>query len=84
MTKVLTLPLLLLLSLLYGPLAAFHLIPITEDFAPIGPDATKTFTLSNKTNALKAIQVSVVARRQLPDGGEELKDADDDFLVYPA
>ncbi len=56
---------------------------MSQQFAPVGADATQTFALNNEANEAVAIQIFVVKREVAPDGTETLTPADADFLVFP-
>ncbi len=54
------------------PSSAFQLLPMSQQFAPTGADATQTFALNNEANEPVAIQIFVVKREVAPDGTETL------------
>jgi fimbrial chaperone protein len=62
---------------------AFELIPIVQDFSPVGADATQTFGIVNKDKEPVAVQIAIVKRDVAFDGTETLTPAEEEFLVYP-
>lgn len=66
-----------------GSANAFELIPMVQDFAPTGAQATQTFGVYNRDAEAVAVQISIVKRDVAFDGTETLTPAEEDFLVYP-
>lgn len=74
----------LFLTLAYvNPTLAFQLKPISQVFAPIGNEATRSYTVINDSDERIAVEVSVVERSMAIDGQETYNLADEDFLIYP-
>lgn len=65
------------------PALAFKLLPISRTFAPAGAGATQSYQVVNDTSERLAVTVSVVERQMDITGKENLKPADDDFMIYP-
>jgi len=65
-------------------LLGFRLEPISQDFAPSGPQSSRTFRIENPGDEMIAVQVSVATREVDLDGGEINRDASNYFMVYPS
>lgn len=65
------------------PASAFRLVPIEMDFAPSGRDAKKTFSLTNENADPVAVEIVIKARSMDESGQDGLKDAVDDWVVFP-
>ena len=66
-----------------NPAWAFQLSPISQVFAPIGNNATKSYEVINDSDERIAVEVSVVERDMDINGQEFYESADEDFLIYP-
>jgi fimbrial chaperone protein len=75
---------LFLVVLSVASIGAFSFDPITMDFAPSGPNSSKTFRVENNTTSLVAVKISMVSRKMASDGAEINTDASDSFIVYPS
>lgn len=62
---------------------AFSFQPISQDFAPSGPDASHVFRVNNTTEERIAVQISVRPRRIEVDGTEIQGKESAEFIVYP-
>jgi fimbrial chaperone protein len=71
------------LSMAAGPLAAFNLEPIVQDFAPSGDGAVQTFRVTNTGTERIAVRVQVVGRQPDVDGREAMPPLGGLFAVYP-
>jgi fimbrial chaperone protein len=65
-----------------APAQSFQLVPITQDFAPSGRGATRTFQLQNETADPVAITVAILARA-MDENGQETNAETEDFIVVP-
>jgi fimbrial chaperone protein len=70
--------------LLLWPAAAdaFQLVPITQEFEPIGRNANKTFRLENPDAREATVSIKVTSRKMDIDGRETSEESDD-FIVFP-
>ncbi|HMK67118.1 MAG TPA: fimbria/pilus periplasmic chaperone [Stellaceae bacterium] len=75
--------LLLAAALATGPAEALRFTPFVVSLAPSGPGANQVFQVENETETSAAIQISLVHRDMGVDGKETLKEAEDDFIVFP-
>ena len=66
-----------------NPALAFQLQPISQVFAPMGRESTRSYEVVNDSDERIAVEVSVVERTMDIDGQESYTPADDDFLIYP-
>jgi len=66
-----------------APAWALKLIPFVAEFGPKGQGANKTFRLENDTDEPSAVQLTMVKRDMTLDGQDQLKDAEDEFVVFP-
>lgn len=64
--------------------AAYKLEPISRVFAPTGSNATQSFEIINDGSERVALTVSVLTLERDEAYIETNRDAEDDFLVYPA
>jgi len=71
------------IALQAGTAGAFQLLPMSQEFAPTGNNATQTFAINNEATEPVAVQVYIVQRVVALDGTETLVPADADFLVFP-
>lgn len=62
---------------------AFRFEPISQDFAPTGPQANRLFRVSNPGNERMAIRVTIHSRTVNRDGSEILGRESPDFIVFP-
>jgi fimbrial chaperone protein len=74
----------LLLSLASVSAFAFDFRPITQDFAPEGADAMRTFRVTNTGNEEIAVRISMFSRALEEDGSEVRTEVDDEFVVFPS
>lgn len=73
-----------LLSLVFAvPAHAMKFSPIEMTFSPAGRESVRTFRLENDTTEPVAVEVRVFSRSMALDGSDQLKPADDDFIVVP-
>ncbi len=63
--------------------AAVSLVPMEMEFSTSGRAMTRLFRIENVSAETAAVEISAKARRMLPDGQDELSDADDEFAIYP-
>ncbi len=86
MIKIPTLGSLAILAILFAPApaAAFKLTPIEMVFAPSGRGATRTFQITNANKQPIAIELRIAKRKMKLSGEDELSDAEDSFVVFPA
>lgn len=82
-TRALPLAAALGLALSALPASAFRLVPIEMEFEPSGRGATQIFRIENDKDEPIAVEVTVMARGQNPDGQDILSDAGDDWIVFP-
>lgn len=62
---------------------AFQLNPISQEFSPVGKQATKSYRITNPKREPIAIDIAVFKRLLSNSGQETLQPADEDFIVYP-
>lgn len=67
-----------------GSSAAYKLEPISRVFAPTGSNATQSFEIINDGAERIALTVSILTLARDEAYVETNRDAEDDFLVYPA
>ena len=72
------------MSLHAPPALAFKISPFTAEMASAGPRARLDYLVENDSPAPTAVQISIVRREQAEDGTENLPQADDQFLIFPA
>jgi fimbrial chaperone protein len=65
-----------------APADAFQLVPITQNFDPVGRGANKTFRLENPDSREATVILRVTTRQMDLDGHEKIEDSDD-FIVFP-
>lgn len=63
---------------------AFQFSPLTQVFSVNGPNATKTYTITNDSDEPIAVEVSVLRRDQDASGNEVNADASAYFSIQPA
>lgn len=63
---------------------AYKLIPISVELTPSGKSARQTFRIENTSNEPIAVELKMYSRNMTPDGKDILKDAENDFVVFPA
>lgn len=63
---------------------AYKLIPISAELAPSGKSARQTFRIENTSNEPIAVELAMYSRNMTPDGKDILKDAENDFVLFPA
>lgn len=76
--------LILLLAACCSPLFAFQFEPLVQNFDVSGPDATKTFTITNDSDDIIAVVVSALVRTQDAEGNEVNSDASRYFNIQPS
>lgn len=62
---------------------AYKLIPISAELSPSGKSSRQVFRIENNSNEPIAVELKVYARDMELDGKDVLKDAEDDFVIYP-
>ncbi|PSR15543.1 molecular chaperone [filamentous cyanobacterium CCP3] len=67
-----------------NPAMAFQFKPMSQVFAPSGPNATRAYEVVNDEEDRIAVEVTVVERHMNLDGEEAYQPAEDDFLIYPS
>ncbi len=72
----------LFLLVVFG-LNAFQFQPITMDFEESGSEAIQSFQATNDTDAIVALSISMFRREISPDGKDILKNAENDFVIFP-
>lgn len=65
------------------PAQALRFTPFVVSLAPSGAGANQVFQVENETDSAAAIQITLVHREMGVDGKETLKEAEDDFVVFP-
>jgi fimbrial chaperone protein len=66
-----------------APAEALRFTPFVVSLSPSGAGANQVFQVENETEVSAAIQISLVHREMSVDGKETLKEAEDDFIVFP-
>ncbi|NBC28422.1 MAG: fimbria/pilus periplasmic chaperone [Spirochaetes bacterium] len=74
----------ILLSLASVSAYAFDFRPITQDFAPEGANAMRTFRVTNTGSEDIAVRISMFSRALEEDGSEVRNEVDDQFVVFPS
>jgi fimbrial chaperone protein len=64
--------------------SAFRFSPFRAMFAPSGDGANQLFTVENNTDQPATVQIRITTREINVDGGEEGKDDEKEFAIYPA
>jgi len=70
-------------ALAVQPAQALRFTPFVVSLAPSGAGANQVFQVENETDVSAAIQITLVHREMGVDGKETLKEAEDDFIVFP-
>ena len=76
--------LLVFLALVCSSVFAFQFEPLVQTFDVSGPNATKTFTITNDSDDIIAVVVSALVRTQDAQGNEVNSDASRYFNIQPA
>ncbi|MBO8443887.1 MAG: molecular chaperone [Spirochaetes bacterium] len=76
--------LLVFLALACSSVFAFQFEPLVQTFDVSGPNATKTFTITNDSDDIIAVVVSALVRTQDAQGNEVNSDASRYFNIQPA
>lgn len=63
---------------------AYKLIPLSTQLSPSGKSAQKTFRIENSSEEPIAVELNIYKRKMAINGKDELSEANDDFLLYPA
>lgn len=68
----------------YDNAHAYKLIPISTELSPSGKGSRQTFRIENTSKEPIAVELKMYSRNMTPDGHDILKEAENDFIVYPA
>jgi fimbrial chaperone protein len=66
------------------PSWAFQLLPMSQEFAPSGSQATQSYQIKNTKTKAIAVELSMVQRSVDADGNEIRNQVSDDFILYPS
>ena len=80
----LSLALLIIFLLSTNTAFAYKLIPLSVEMSPTGSGSRQSFVIENSSEVPIAIELKMFSRSMSLDGVDELKLADDDFIIHPA